>query len=439
MVASVLVRGGERAAFRAHWHESLYQHERFGRERGVTNLRTGLRAHAMQAFGRAATARWGEAGMAGAAGRWTRSARFAMGMAVGMFLLGFVVSGGFRPWRIAHRPLPVDEPQRLVTLSPIQAAISPNAGLSPYQFFLLRKHSEKFLDRAEAFAPRWTKVVLPGGEGTRWMSIGVSTEGLLPLLGYSFAPGAVLGHEFGSRHPELLGRRITILEQSYLVTGILPPNIRISPHRPDVWITMGEGALSRRKFAMVLVGRVAPGLSAAQADREFQAIAEQYRPFLQQSLEPLRHGLAVLVEPVMGMLVLLLVAVAGRCLWRALRVSKNWRFEWFFFARTALLLGGLAGVVMAQLARYGSFYTIFFVVWIGFVAAAMAVLWSWRDHGVRCRKCLARMTYPVRIGTHANSLLEGVGSELICENGHGTLWMPGTGAQAFGPEVWRAA
>jgi len=85
----------------------------------------------------------------------------------------------------------------------------------------------------------------------------------------------------------------------------------------------------------------------------------------------------------------------------------------------------------------GGFFAAIVIFWLGPIVLILGFWWCWRDQTMRCRVCQSRMTTPVRMGTHANPLLEGLGSELICPYGHGLLWMPEAAAQAFGPESWR--
>lgn len=102
----------------------------------------------------------------------------------------------------------------------------------------------------------------------------------------------------------------------------------------------------------------------------------------------------------------------------------------------------MTGVFLAAVTWLGSLGSgtatgPFFVYWCSGVAAALGLWWAWRDQHLRCHTCLARITLAVQVGTHGAPLLEGVGDELLCEYGHGSLWVPGAPSPAFGPEVWR--
>jgi hypothetical protein len=428
-----------RPRFIEHWRSQLEHHALLLSERGIGGefARPRLRDHAVRALRAGMSERWGESDAYGVLVRVSRSGSFAIATAMLVFLAGLTVSRGFEAWRIAGRPLPVADHDRLVTLEPNQSAFSRRLLLTPRQLLQIRREAASFLTPVEGFSVRWTRNGWKEREGS-WTSIGLASKGLFPLLGLSYLPGAVLGAEFARERPELLGRRITLWDNSYLVTGVLPDGIRLAAQRPHIWIPMSERELRRSRFPTVLIARLGPGITHQQAAAEFDRIAPAHHPMFEQHVRPLQHGSRALLSPVMWLLGAL---VAGLTLTGLIRGMRNgfFRYEAFFVVRTALLLGGIAAVLIEMLNRQANLNWIFLAAWAGCVATVVTLYGSWRDHSVRCRSCLSRMTKPVRIGSHASPLLEGVGAEWICENGHGALWMEGVEVQAFGPTMWRAA
>lgn len=73
--------------------------------------------------------------------------------------------------------------------------------------------------------------------------------------------------------------------------------------------------------------------------------------------------------------------------------------------------------------------------WIFIVAFGCALAWSFADQRRRCPVCLQRLAMPVTIGSWA-SVFEPVTTELLCEEGHGSLCMPETGTGE--PDRWTA-
>ena len=69
-----------------------------------------------------------------------------------------------------------------------------------------------------------------------------------------------------------------------------------------------------------------------------------------------------------------------------------------------------------------------------FMAAfGCALLWSFADQRRRCPVCLQRLAMPVTMGSWA-SVFEPVTTELLCEEGHGSLSVPET--EAGEPDRW---
>jgi hypothetical protein len=66
---------------------------------------------------------------------------------------------------------------------------------------------------------------------------------------------------------------------------------------------------------------------------------------------------------------------------------------------------------------------------------ACALAWVFADQRRRCPECLGLLALPVTIGSWA-SVLEPVSTELVCEQGHGSLSVPES-ALAL-PQKWTA-
>jgi hypothetical protein len=74
---------------------------------------------------------------------------------------------------------------------------------------------------------------------------------------------------------------------------------------------------------------------------------------------------------------------------------------------------------------------LFTMVFMG--AFGCALLWSFADQRRRCPVCLQRLAMPVTMGSWA-SVFEPVTTELLCEEGHGSLSVPET--EAGEPDRW---
>src|SRR5262245_56661141 len=61
-------------------------------------------------------------------------------------------------------------------------------------------------------------------------------------------------------------------------------------------------------------------------------------------------------------------------------------------------------------------------VWFYYFAIVMILIWAWRDQPSRCRVCLHRMRLLTRIGVPGQMLLETAGQEVMCSQGHGSVY-----------------
>lgn len=64
-----------------------------------------------------------------------------------------------------------------------------------------------------------------------------------------------------------------------------------------------------------------------------------------------------------------------------------------------------------------------------------AFRWVLKDQRRRCPVCLRLLANPVRIGQSSRFLLDWNGTELMCEQGHGLLYIPGT-PSTFSGQRW---
>jgi hypothetical protein len=75
-------------------------------------------------------------------------------------------------------------------------------------------------------------------------------------------------------------------------------------------------------------------------------------------------------------------------------------------------------------------------IWV-FLPMAIAVLsWSVHDQQSRCRTCLRRLELPVDIGRTGSVLLNWSGTEMVCSQGHGILYLPDSPANSLDRDRW---
>jgi predicted permease len=185
------------------------------------------------------------------------------------------------------RPLPYRDPDRLVLV--------PNA----YgQDFLRWRDQAKTFESMAAFY-FGTEDFTGSGEPERLAVAWVSTElfgtlGVAPALGRAFmpeedregvAPVVVLSDSFWRRRfgsdPQVIGRAITLNNQSQTIIGIMPPGFRFLGDY-DLWkpmITKWWGSEALWQVEVSVIARLKPGLTLEAARANLPVIREQRPPW----------------------------------------------------------------------------------------------------------------------------------------------------------------
>lgn len=235
------------------------------------------------------------------------------------------------------RPLPVEDVDRVVfTLDmrteddPFEASIlDANAfkahgrlfsdvGLGMYQVFALRG-----IDKPERLS------------GAAISSDYLTTLRIKPILGRGFLPeddkaGAtpvtLLSHNLWQSHfaadPGIVGRPLTLGKDSYTVVGVLPPGFDL-PLGTQIWVPLALNLETlpikeQATHKYFLVGRLRPGLSLEDANREVKLIAQdlertypEHRKGWGIKLIPLRQQLLGDITGTVRPTLLLLMGVVG--------------------------------------------------------------------------------------------------------------------------------
>ncbi len=199
----------------------------------------------------------------------------------------------------------------------------------------------------------------------------------------------VLGHDLWTRRfgadAAIVGRRLQINAQPYVVIGVMPAAFTFPDHQQELWVPLApapELHASRSSIWLSVVARLRPGFSLAHATAELNALnrrlGEQYPGTDQragtvlvdklrdQAAEPVRGGLLVLAAAVLGVLLVACANVASLQLARAVARERE------VAARLALgagpgrlvrqllaeslalsLLGGALGLLLAAWAVHG--------------------------------------------------------------------------------------
>jgi putative ABC transport system permease protein len=186
----------------------------------------------------------------------------------------------------------------------------------------------------------------------------LSMLGVHPLLGRDFdaseekvgtAPIALLSYSLWQAHfggdPNAVGRMITLDGRGYTIVGVLPENFR-APDKTDVLLPIGvwatthsEGVTERgERGDMVVIGRLAPGVTVGQARSEMSGItarmAKEYpgsndkfgvalQPIRDVFVGDMRTAILVLFGAVLFVLLIACANVANLFLVRGASRSKE--------------------------------------------------------------------------------------------------------------------
>jgi predicted permease len=197
------------------------------------------------------------------------------------------------------RPLPFDEPDRLVRIFhvPPQAAFPgmPRFSVSAANFYDWQRDARLF-ERMALY--RFRSFTLTGGGNAQAVVAGAVGDGFFetvrakPLLGRVFLPEedkagrghvVVLSTGFWKSHfggaPDAIGRTLTLDGEPYTVVGVMPPAFSLASwsitHR-DLWVPVAykdaERAV-RDNHNDAVIARLKPGVDVARAEAEMKDIS----------------------------------------------------------------------------------------------------------------------------------------------------------------------
>ena len=216
------------------------------------------------------------------------------------------------------RPLPLHEQDRLI----LSWREAPTAGSAFYPFGdveieAIARDSQLLESAAGVTRNGVTRAVVGDGVTASYANVGLVTEGFFEvlgaqaLLGRGFTvtedrdgaePAAVISHGYWLRHfggvRDVIGRRITINEQSCIVVGVMPPDLDY-PRGVDIWRTTrsipADGAFGIATQREVnLIGRLRPGVTVEQASSELAALDQQLAT---DRTDSPRRGFNIVVRP----------------------------------------------------------------------------------------------------------------------------------------------
>lgn len=191
------------------------------------------------------------------------------------------------------RPLPVRDPDRIVSLYAKVNQAGANLGISYPEFLDWKAQTHSFQEIAARYALTFTMTGNGSPEHLKAFAISASgfrTWGVTTIIGRDFTDDddqrnsnrvAILSHAFWLRKfggdSSVLGKALVLDQREYTIIGVLQPTQIGALKYPDVWVPNGpfidDQMMRRNNRYFFPIARLKPDVTPAQAQAELETIA----------------------------------------------------------------------------------------------------------------------------------------------------------------------
>jgi len=401
--------------------------------------------------------------------RLRRSPRFFLSVTA-LTLISLVMISGIVPVFQSFLSSAIPEPDRV-------AVISLNGKFR-------RVRSETLLDLASAWrGSKLLEAVAPYSWGPDSLTVSRRT---IPILSARVAPGffQVLGlHAVWGRalreedeqncnscvvlsdgiwrlqfhsDPAIIGRMVTVDGTERMVIGVLPRNFHLLSPEIAIWTLLDSHSPPFSNFVERIgaVARMKPGATQQRVEVDLADLTENAGYVFPASMLAVTSGTAEIRRYVVSFALFVLLAVgcaalivyarSGSAMGRAPSTLRDRLCWWSFFVAKSVLLLIVTGLLAWTMVRWlsvsvvGSIHpmTNVVVVWLFLVLSVAPLSWAIYDQQRRCRVCLRRLGTPIQIGSPGYVLLDWSGTEMVCPDGHGVLYLPDSQANWLERDRW---
>ena len=232
---------------------------------------------------------------------FTALAVLTIGLGIGANSAIFSVING-----VVRRPLAYPEADRLMFITSQFPTLNfSKFWISPPEYFDFQEHT-----RAFSHVAAYTTGAMNLSEGDRPERVNTAfvtasmfdVLGVRPERGGAFTPAqdtpgadpvVVLSHEIWQRafagDPSIVGKAVQIQGLARTVVGVMPPGFDLHDTRSQLWIPLGldpGNRQNRGSHFLYVVGRLAPDVTAAQANAELRGMLRQWGEWAPQTHVP---------------------------------------------------------------------------------------------------------------------------------------------------------
>ena len=232
---------------------------------------------------------------------FTTLAVLTIGLGIGANSAIFSVING-----VVRKPLAYPDPDRLMFITSQFPTLNfQKFWISPPEYFDFKEHTRTF-SQVGAYttgAMNLSEGDRPDRVNTAFVSASMfEVLGVRPLRGTVFTPeqdlpGAdpvvILSHELWQRafgaDPSIVGKTAMIQGLQRTIIGVMPAGFDLHDSKAQLWIPLAldpSNRQNRGSHFLYLVGRLAPGVSPAQANAELEGMLRQWREWIAQGHVP---------------------------------------------------------------------------------------------------------------------------------------------------------
>jgi len=256
--------------------------------------------------------------------------------------------------------------------------------------------------------------------------------------------------------PAIVGQAVILDGTERTVVGVLPRNFHLLSPEIAVWTLLDSHSPPFSNFVERIgaVARMKPGATQQKVEADLADLTENAGYVFPASMLAVTSGTAEVRRYVVSFVLFILMAVgcaalivyarSGSAIGRppsSLRDRLRW---WSFFVAKSVLLLLVTGLLAWTTVRWLSIYLVGTIhpmtnaiaVWLFLVLSVAPLSWAIYDQQRRCRICRQRLGTPIQIGAPGYVLLDWSGTEMVCPDGHGVLYLPDSQANWLERDRW---